>query len=132
MGKNVRVYVETDMELLDKDFFKSYDEMPYNVECHNGWAIAVRGINDKEELAEIKEGGAYYPKYVYMTYPKRAEVSAEEADDMVAYRFGDFSGEKLQYGDIMMLDGKCQFGAETLKELKAKIKEFNSKKAVVS
>ena len=74
---------------------KTYE---YNVECSDGVAI-----------------GAYYgddpdaPKRIKMTYPKLADVLADEemADHVLEYRgLYDLTPSDIHYGDVMMAYGE--------------------------
>lgn len=100
------VIYEDEIFFYDEDFFEDSEEHTYNCECHDG--VAYCDLDDDLD--------AYAPRHIKVTYPKLAEVLADE--DMVAevkrYRGLDASCE-IHYGDIMMKYGTIvNYGRVTL------------------
>ena len=78
---------------------EGYDEVPYRMECYDGYAIGT--LLDEDYPC---------PKTIRMEYPKLEEVLSDKggiANDILLYRgLWDKSADDICYGDIMMCLGE--------------------------
>ena len=81
---------------------EGYDEVPYRMECYDGYALGSL-LNENNEYPNA-------PKSIRMEYPTRNDVLSDMggvADDILQYRgLYDLNVEDIHYGDIMMYLGE--------------------------
>lgn len=81
---------------------KGYDEVPYRMECYDGYALG--------ELLDENNEYPNAPKNIRMEYPTLNDVLSDMggvADDILQYRgLYDRTIEDINYGDIMMYLGE--------------------------
>lgn len=80
-----------------------YSEVPYYMECYDGYAI---GMLLEDEAKEFPNA----PKTIRMKYPTLDDVIYDKggiAEDILQYRgLWDKTAEDIHYGDIMMYLGE--------------------------
>lgn len=99
MNENKPV-LETDVYFHDVQFFGDDEEHYYDVECHDGYAMAKKCNDDDSGPAELM-----------VTYPKREAIINDEAkvDALLDYRgLTGLSANDITFGDIMLFYGKLK------------------------
>lgn len=87
-----------EMLLVDEKVFHDNEEHEYEMRCYDGYAEGEL-MDDEDENA---------PKKVKMTYPKLADILADEdkAYEILEYRgLYDLTPSDLHYGDVCMVYG---------------------------
>lgn len=81
---------------------EGYDEVPYRMECYDGYALG--------ELLDENNEYPNAPKTIRMEYPTRNDVLSDIgglAEDILQYRgLYDLEVKDIHFGDIMMYLGE--------------------------
>lgn len=82
--------METDISLTFTELVKCDQTEYYDIKCYDGYAIAKNGFVS-----------------AYLTYPKISELSDDEKNDCLNYRYGSESKYlNVHFGDVMMRKSK--------------------------